>query len=74
MIRFGIFRFDNKDTFAIIGSILAIIALFKYPILLSTVALFCGILSKYTKSKYWSSVIFVSLGGYIVYLIDAFWL
>ena len=73
MVKFWIFRFEKKDTFAVIGSMVAIIALFRYHLILSTTALICGIISKYIKSKYWSSVIFVSLGGYIIYLIDNFW-
>ena len=73
MVKYGIFKFEKKDTFVLIAGVTGMIGIFKYHLLLGTLTLICGIISKYMRSKYWTWVVFASFLIYIIYIIKTFW-
>ena len=72
MKQIGIFRFDKKDTLALVGAIVGIIAVFKYTLILAIITIILGLISKFTKSKYGGYVIFLGIIVVLYYLINTF--
>ena len=73
MFRIGIFKIQKEDLIAIIGGISGLIGIFKYAIIFGGITIFCGIVAKFQKSKYWSTVIFLGIGVYVLHLMNKLW-
>ncbi|MCH8003282.1 MAG: hypothetical protein IH934_01520 [Nanoarchaeota archaeon] len=74
MIQFGIFRFEKKDTFVLIGAIVGLIGIFQYHLVLGTITLICAIISKFLKAEKWSWVLVVAVSIYVIWAINTFWI
>ena len=73
LIDFWIFKMYKRDAIGFVGSIFGLIGLFYYHVPMGTLAIACGIISRYLKSLYWSWVVFGGICDYAIWAIDTFW-
>jgi len=73
MIKIGMLRLDKKDTFIYIASVVGVIGLFHHHLLLGTITIICGLISKYLKSEYWNWSVFGGIIIYALWAVKTFW-
>ncbi|MFC1800459.1 hypothetical protein ACFLYT_00205 [Nanoarchaeota archaeon] len=62
----------KEDVWVLIGCIVAFISKYKFPLFLGTIAIICGIIAKYKKSKYWVAAVVLGVAAILLYVVDLF--
>lgn len=65
----GVYKFDKKETFALIGGLTGLASLYKYTLTFGIITIICGFIAKRQKSVYWSWAIMLGVAAIAIHFL-----